>query len=150
MVAFDKFLGMEFSIQAPGKISYELEIKKHHLTAPDSAHGGVTAAMMDATMGLAALSLAVTRGNLCATVEFKINYLQQVRPGTILVSSGRVKHFGERIIVSRGDIFEKESGKLVSTGLGTFTQYPIEKRSDVNIDDQDKAAARKSGHRPDK
>jgi uncharacterized protein (TIGR00369 family) len=133
MVEFDRFLGMELSIQAPGEITYELVIKPHHLTAPDSAHGGVTAAMMDATMGLAALSYAVTKGNLCATVEFKINYLMQVRPGITLLSSGRVKHAGERIIVSRGDIMEKESGKLIATGLGTFTQYPIEKRSDVSI-----------------
>jgi len=133
MVQFDKFLGMELSIQAPGKITYELEVKPHHLTAPDSAHGGVTAAMMDATMGVAALSYAVTQGNLCATVEFKINYLLQVRPGIILVSTGRVKHTGERIIVSRGDIFEKESGKPVATGLGTFTQYPIEKRTDISM-----------------
>jgi uncharacterized protein (TIGR00369 family) len=137
MVQFDKYLGMELTIQAPGKISYELEIKPHHLTAPESAHGGVTAAMMDATMGLAALSYAVTKGNLCATVEFKINYLQQVRPGTILVSSGWVKHTGERIIVSRGYIADKKNGRLIATGLGTFTQYPMEKRPDIHVSDKD-------------
>lgn len=137
MVQFDKFLGMDLTIHSPGNITYELKVKPHHLTAPDSAHGGVTAAMMDATMGLAALSYAVTKGNLCATVEFKINYLMQVRPDTVLVSSGKIKHTGERIIVSRGDIFEKETGKPVATGLGTFTQYPMEKRMDVKVDTEE-------------
>lgn len=149
MVQFDKFLGMDLTIHAPGDIAYELKIEPHHLTAPDSAHGGVAAAMMDATMGLAALSYAVTKGNLCATVEFKINYLRQIRPDTILVSSGKIKHIGERIIVSRGDIFEKDSGRPVATGLGTFTQYPIEKRSDVNLLDKEKSLLKKEAvHSP--
>ena len=133
MVQFDQYLGMVLSIRAPGDIRYELKIKPHHLTAPESVHGGVTAALMDATMGLAALSYAVTKGNLCATVEFKLNYLQQVRPGTILVSTGKVKHTGGRIIVSQGDIIDQRSGHLVATGLGTFTQYPMDKRADIGV-----------------
>lgn len=132
MVPFDQFLGMNLTVISPGKVSYELVIKPHHLTAPESAHGGVTAAMMDATLGVAALSYAVSRGNLCATVEFKLNYLEQVRPEYTLVSSGNVNHTGTRLIVSEGKIKEKTSGKLIAVGLGTFSQYPIEKRSDVN------------------
>ena len=132
MVSFDKHLGMELTVEAPGKVRYRLKIKDCHLTAPDSAHGGVTAGMMDATLGVAALSYAVTMGNLCATVEFKINYLKQVRPGSILVSKGRIKHAGKRLIVSEGDIKDKETNELIATGLGTFTQYPMGKREDVS------------------
>lgn len=132
MVQFDKHLGMDLTVESPGKIKYELAIKPHHLTAPESAHGGVTAALMDATLGVAALSYAVSQGNLCATVEFKLNYIEQVRPGYVLVSSGRIKHIGKRLIVSEGEIREKEGGKLIAVGLGTFSQYPIGKRSDVN------------------
>ncbi len=130
-VAFDKHMGMTLTVEEPGRISYELEVKSHHLTAPNSAHGGVAAAMMDATLGVAALSLAVTKGNLCATVEFKINYLKQVTPGTVLVSKGRVKHAGNRLIVSEGEIAEHHSGDLIATGLGTFTQYEAGKRDDI-------------------
>lgn len=130
-VAFDKHMGMELKVEAPGRVSYVLEVKSHHLTAPNSAHGGVAAAMMDATLGVAALSLAVTKGNLCATVEFKINYLRQVEPGNIMVSRGWVKHAGNRLIVSEGDIVELSSSELIATGLGTFTQYEMEKRTDI-------------------
>ncbi len=131
LVQFDRYLGMDLTVQSAGHVSYSLELKTHHLTAPDSAHGGVAAAMMDATLGLAALSYAVTQNNLCATVEFKINYLKQARPGHTLVSQGRVKSKGKRLIVSQGDIVEKETGDLVATGLGTFTQYPADRRDSL-------------------
>lgn len=130
-VAFDKHMGMTLNVEEPGRVSYVLEVKSQHLTAPSSAHGGVAAAMMDATLGVAALSLAVTKGNLCATVEFKINYIKQVVPGTVMVSSGRVKHVGNRLIVSEGEIVEQTSGELIATGLGTFTQYEVDKRNDI-------------------
>ena len=131
-VLFDKFLGMDLKVKTPGHVIYTLEIRNHHLTAPHSAHGGVTAAMMDATLGVAALSYAVTQGNLCATVEFKINYIRQVGPGCVLTSNGRIKHTGKTLIVSEGNIREKASGDLIATGLGTFSQYPISKRGDVH------------------
>lgn len=131
MVQFDKHLGMTLNVVAPGKVSYRLQIKEFHLTAPKSAHGGVTAAMMDATLGVAALSYAVSQGNLCATVEFKINYIKQASPGIVMVSEGAVQHSGKRLIVSRGEIKEEQTGDLIALGLGTFTQYPLDRRSDL-------------------
>ena len=131
LVNFDAFLGMDLTVEKAGKVTYTLEIKEHHLTAPESAHGGVAAAMMDAALGVAALSYAVSQGNFCATVEFKINYLSQVRPDYVLVASAAVKHSGSRLIVSQGDIVNKNSGRLIATGLGTFTQYPMHRRPDI-------------------
>ncbi|GAB6093957.1 hypothetical protein JCM14469_02090 [Desulfatiferula olefinivorans] len=130
-VAFDRFLGMTLTVNAVGDVTYTLTVGPDHLTAKDSAHGGVAAAMMDGALGVAALSFAVSRGNLCATVEFKINYLRQVRPGDRLMAHGTVKHTGKRLIVSECDIREQQSGDLVATGLGTFTQYPMDRRQDV-------------------
>lgn len=130
-VTFDKHLGMALKVNDAGDATYTLTVGPNHLTAPASAHGGVAAAMMDAALGVAALSYAVSQGNFCATVEFKINYLRQVKPGDILVAHGRVKHKGNRLIVSECDIHEQNSGDLVAAGLGTFTQYPMEKRPDI-------------------
>ena len=131
LVQFDRHLGMDLDILAPGHVTYTLTLEKQHLTAPDSAHGGVAAAMMDAALGLAALSDAVTRNNLCATVEFKINYLKPGRPGRTLLATGRVKSRGKRLIVSEADIVETKTGALVATGLGTFTQYPADRRDSI-------------------
>lgn len=130
-VAFDKYLGMNLKVNDAGDATYTLTVGPNHLTASDSAHGGVAAGMMDAALGVAALSYAVSQGNFCATVEFKMNYLRQVKPGDILVAHGRVKHTGKRLIVSECDINEQASGDLVASGLGTFTQYPMEKRQNI-------------------
>lgn len=130
MVRFDAFMGLNLTVVEPGEVRYTLPIKEDYSTAPESAHGGVCAAMMDATLGVAALSYAVTKGNLCATVEFKINYIAQVRPGETLSSHGKIKHVGSRLIVSEAKIKEATTGELKALGLGTFTQYPIEKRAE--------------------
>lgn len=133
-VTFDKYLGMDLKVHDAGDVTYTLTVGPNHLTAPDSAHGGVAAGMMDAALGVAALSYSIAQGNFCATVEFKMNYLKQVRPGDILVARGVVKHKGKRLVVSECDIKEQKSGDLVASGLGTFTMYPMEKRKDVRVD----------------
>ncbi len=134
-VTFDSYLGMDLKVNDVGDVTYKLTVGPNHLTAPDSAHGGVAAAMMDAGLGLAALSYAVSKGNLCATVEFKINYVKQVRPGDILVANGKVKHKANRLIVSECDILEEKTGDLMASGLGTFSQYPMERRSEtINVE----------------
>ena len=84
LVQFDRHLGMDLTVNAPGDVTYVLEIQKQHLTSPDASHGGVMSAMMDAVLGVAALSWAVSKGNLCSTVEFKINFLSPGRPGDIM------------------------------------------------------------------
>lgn len=134
-VSFDSYLGMDLKVNGVGDVSYKLTVNPNHLTAPDSAHGGVAAAMMDAGLGVAALSYAVSQGNLCATVEFKMNFMKQVRPGDILVANGKVKHTANRLIVSECDIREESTGDLIASGLGTFSQYPMEKRSNtINVE----------------
>jgi len=129
LVQFDKHLGMEFTIRSPGDITYTLEIKKQHLTSPDAAHGGVIAAMMDATLGITALSWAVSKGKLCATVEFKINYLSPARPGDILEGTGDIDFTGSKLIVTSAKIIEKKSKRLIAKGIGTFSQYPISRKT---------------------
>ncbi len=130
MVQFDNHLGMDFEIHAPGDLTYTLKIEKKHLTSPDACHGGVIAAFMDAVIGVTALSWAVSKGNLCSTVEFKINYLTRVKPGDILEGTGVIDFTGSKLIVANGSIIEKNTGRLVAKGIGTFSQYPLEKKMD--------------------
>lgn len=74
-VSFDSYLGMDLAVNEVRDVTYQLTINHNHLTTPDSAHCSVAAAMMDA-----ALSYAVSQGNFCTTVEFKINFMKQVKP----------------------------------------------------------------------
>ncbi|NJN47847.1 MAG: PaaI family thioesterase, partial [Candidatus Competibacteraceae bacterium] len=44
---FDRFLGLDLEVLAPGKIIYRLSVGDNHLSMPPSCHGGVIASMMD-------------------------------------------------------------------------------------------------------
>ena len=131
LVQFDKHMGMELKVHAPGNLTYTMEIKKQHLTSLDAAHGGVISAMMDAVLGVTSLSWAVSKGNLCSTVEFKINFLSPARPGDILEGTGEIDFTGSTLIVTNGRIIEKKSQRLVAKGIGTFSQYPISRKADA-------------------
>jgi len=128
LVQFDDYLGMKLKVHSPGDITYTLRVKKHHLTSPDACHGGVIAAMMDSVLGVTALSWAVSKGNLCSTVEFKINYLTPVKPDDLLEGTGEIDFTGSKLIVTNAKIIEKVTKRLVAKGMGTFSQYPISKK----------------------
>lgn len=131
LVRFDGFLGMKLQVHAPGKIIYTLQVRDEHLTAPDQCHGGVISAMMDAVLGVTALSLAVSQGNLCSTVEFKMNYISVARPGEIIEGTADVDYSGSKLITTSGSIRETLGGRLIAKGMGTFMQYPISKKMEV-------------------
>ena len=131
IVRFDGFLGMKLQVHGPGKITYTLQIREDHLTAPDQCHGGVISAMMDAVLGVTALSLAVSQANLCSTVEFKMNYISVARPGELIEGSADVDYSGSKLITTSGFIRDTESGRLIAKGMGTFMQYPMSKKMDT-------------------
>jgi uncharacterized protein (TIGR00369 family) len=127
MVQFDGFFGLHLNVIEPGNIVYDLKIEKHHLTSPEACHGGVISAMMDAVLGVTALSWAVSKGNLCSTVEFKVNYLSPGRPGDRLRGTASIDFSGSSLIVTSGYIEEISSKRMIAKGMGTFSQYPMKK-----------------------
>lgn len=128
---FDDHMGLKYTIIKPGEITYELTVAKKHLSSADACHGGVLAGMMDGVLGLTALTWCVQSGNLCATVEFKINYINPAKIGDTLIGKGNIDYTGSRLIVTNGSINQKKTGQLVAKGMGTFTQYPLKKRESI-------------------
>ncbi|MCZ4409218.1 PaaI family thioesterase [Cryomorphaceae bacterium 1068] len=125
---FGALLGLELKVIKPGEVEYRMEIKEEHLSNPLAAHGGAISAMMDAILGVAALSLAVENDKLVSTVEFKLNYYTPIKLGDKLLGNGKVTFAGNRLISSEGTIFiENENMKIASKGLGTFNGYPASK-----------------------
>lgn len=125
---FDKEFGLKLEVKSPGVVVYELEITAKHLSSPTVGHGASVAAMMDAILGTTALSKVYDNGNLVSTVEFKINYFQPIFKDDVLVATGEVEFEGKSLIVTTGTISKKDSGELVSKGMGTFNIYPMAKR----------------------
>lgn len=124
---FGEFLGMDFSILAPGEIIYQLPVKNHHLATPQAVHGGVIAALMDALLGVCALSAVCDQNRVVATVEFKLNFIAPAFNGDLLEGIAKTEHKGGRIIVVSGDIVAKNRNQLIAKGIGTFNAYPAEK-----------------------
>ncbi len=118
---------LDFKLIEPGSIEYVLKVQKEHLATPLAIHGGVLAALMDAVLGVAALSKSCESGQLVSTVEFKINYLAPVPPEVELLAKGKVIQAGKRIHIAEGNIYIKDSNVLVAKGIGTFNAYPLEK-----------------------
>lgn len=123
--------GLSFEIHSPGSITYKMQVQEQHLSSPETAHGAAIAGMMDCTLGLSALSLAIQTDNLTSTVEFKINYIRPAKFGETLVGTGKVIHQGKSLIISSGEI-RTEAGELVAMGQGTFNTYPFAKKDFLN------------------
>lgn len=124
---FGKTQNMQYNCTEPGKVRYTLQITEKHLATPTAVHGGVLAGMMDALLGVTALSLSSLNNKLVSTVEFKIHYLNPCLAGDFLVGEGIIEQSGNRIIVASGILKAENRNCIVAKGIGTFNAYPIEK-----------------------
>lgn len=125
---FGKTLGMDFKIIEPGVVHYHLKITKEHLATPVAAHGGVISALMDALLGVTALSAVFEDHKVVSTVEFKINFLAPAMLNDVLVGIGKIEQKGNRLIISSGDIIcQNRNNMIIAKALGTFNAYPAEK-----------------------
>ncbi len=120
--------GMELTIVGVGEIIYQMEIKDIHMATPIAAHGGAVAGMMDAVLGVAALSFSALEEKLVSTIEFKINFLNPVYKGDVLRGVGKVEQKGKRIIIASGEITcTNRDNIIIAKAMGTFNAYPFEK-----------------------
>lgn len=124
--AFGRFVHMNFAIQDAGKVTYWMEITADLLATPKAAHGGVIASLLDATLGVAALSAVCERGQVVSTIELTSRFHAPAFLGDKLTSTGQLISKGNRILVAEGKIFNQDN-ELIATGTGTFNAYPKEK-----------------------
>lgn len=129
---FDRLNGFEFEILKPGEVQYQFTVKEEHQSAIGVAHGGVLASLMDATIGVAALSAAVVEEKLVATVEFKINYLAPIKPGDRILGKGVVDYKGKSLIVGAGTLLNRDTQQMIAKGMGTFNSYPMSKKEELH------------------
>jgi uncharacterized protein (TIGR00369 family) len=123
--------GMQLTVHRPGTVTYRMAVQQQHLSSPGAAHGGAVAGLMDAALGAAALTQAFLDQEFVSTVEFKLNFLQPVRPHDELLAHAEVVHHGKSLVVVNGRIECPARGVVVALGLGTFNRYPATKRDFV-------------------
>jgi uncharacterized protein (TIGR00369 family) len=123
---FGEFLGMEFFIVKPGIINYSMRVSIDHLATPVSMHGGAIAALMDAVVGVGALSLVCADDRVVSTVEMKISFLRPVVLDDLLTGTSEVLKAGKRIIFMEGRLVNQKQ-ELIAIASATMNAYPKEK-----------------------
>jgi uncharacterized protein (TIGR00369 family) len=116
---FGRLIGMDFEIIEPGNVVYKLEISEGHLATPYAVHGGCLSALLDATMGVGALSLVDKDFCVVSTLEMKVSFLEAVLKNDQLISTSNIIRKGRKIIFAEASI-ENQKGQLVAKGSGTF------------------------------
>jgi uncharacterized protein (TIGR00369 family) len=123
---FGRELGMEYTILEKGKVAFTMKINEYHLATASVAHGGAVAAMMDSTLGLAALSLTAHEAKIVSTVSLNMNFLLPVKLNDELKALGKVIRAGKRILFTEAHIINQNQ-EIIASGSGTFNAYPVEK-----------------------
>lgn len=88
-------------------------------------HGGMTAAMMDDVIALAA-GLTIEWGQITPTLEMKVSYVAQGKPGARLVAEARTVRRGGTVIFLEADL-KDEAGKLIATASSTVMIAQVKK-----------------------
>lgn len=123
---FGELLGMEFTILSPGEIVYSMPITEKHLATPIAAHGGSISALMDATMGVCALSEVLQQDKVVSTLELKLSYIAPALLGDVVHARAKIVKSGHRILFVEGEIHNQRN-ELIAVASGTFNAYPMEK-----------------------
>jgi uncharacterized protein (TIGR00369 family) len=113
---FNDLVGLRFVEEHEDGVTVELPVTEKLLNSNRVVHGGATATLVDAALGI-----AITRklgGGPISTVEMKLNYLRPAREGKLIARSRFVKT-GRTIVVGTVDVVD-EAGASVAFGLLTY------------------------------
>ena len=113
---FNHYLGLRVTRLHKDGITIECPLRKELLNGMDVLHGGVTATMADAAVGI-----ALWRHNRGSrphtTVEMKINFLAPVESGKIVARS-RLVRIGRHLCIGHVDLFD---GRKKRVGIAIVT-----------------------------
>jgi len=98
-------------------VTIDCKLRPELLNAYGVLHGGVTATLADAAVGMA-ITQRAGRTGAATTVEMKLNYLRPVS-GRRITARARLLRVGSTLCVGRVDMFD-DANELVSTALVTY------------------------------
>jgi acyl-CoA thioesterase len=100
-----------------GRFTYRLDVTPELLNPHGVLHGAAVYTMVDYSMGGATMAV-LPDGEICATIEIKINYLASVRGGALTCATEIVKQ-GRKVVFLESRVTDG-GGKLVATASGSF------------------------------
>ncbi|OAF06244.1 phenylacetic acid degradation protein [Bradyrhizobium centrolobii] len=116
-------LGYDVVEAESGRVVVSLMPTAAHLNPAGTVHGGLTATLLDSSMGLAIQS-TLDRGISQTTLEFKISLVRPITPETGLIrAEGKVLNCGRRIGTADGRVTDAK-GRLLAHGTTTCLIFP--------------------------
>lgn len=120
-IHFAGLLGVRLSALHRDGLTLECPIRKELLNSAGVLHGGVSATLADAAVGVA-LHYLLGSHRPITTVEMKTNYFRPVASGRIFARAHMLR-MGATLCVGRVDITDGEK-KLVGAGMVTYMILP--------------------------
>jgi molybdopterin converting factor subunit 1 len=121
---YSKLLGSRPLDAEPGHVRMEFTATEQMLNPAGSVQGGFLTAMLDETMGPAAISM-LEPGFVAPTLELKVSFLRPARPGRLVVDA-RVVHMGRSVAFMESSLVT-DDGSLVATATATARIVPFKK-----------------------
>lgn len=112
---FANYTGIRMTRLAPGKAYTELYPETLHSNLAGYLHGGVTATLLDVSMGIA----CITTGVVAVTTDMNISYLAAGEIGQKITAAGQVIRSGKTVIFTESCL-ENQQGKLIAKASATF------------------------------
>lgn len=116
---FAELIALRVDEQRVGFSKLSLEVTDDHLNPHDVVHGAVLYALADTGMG-SALYPTLAQGEICATIEIKINYFKPVASGSIVCTTELVNR-GKSVANLESRLFVE--GSLVAQANGNYAIF---------------------------
>lgn len=116
-IRFARLLGMRVSRMHRDGVTLACRIRKNLLNSAGVLHGGVSASLADAAVGVA-IHRHLGSHRPISTVEMKINYFRPVSEGTIFARSHLLR-MGSTLCVGRVDLTDAQD-RVLGTALVTY------------------------------
>lgn len=116
---FAKLMGMRLVDMRPNEAVIEIEMRDDLKQPSGVLHGGVTATLIDTAMAFAVRTY-LTDTEPTATIDLTVHYLRPHTEGKAICTA-RVVRPGKRIFTVSAEV-HNETGKLIATGLSTYTR----------------------------
>lgn len=120
-------LHTDFFEMEDGTLAAIVTPNEHHQSYPGRLHGGVSAALLDETIGRA-ISIAEP-DTWAVTVEINTRYKKPVPYGVALTVTGRITENNRRIFVGEGEIILPD-GEIAVTATAKYMKLKLSEISD--------------------
>lgn len=108
---------------------------EEHQSYPNRLHGGISAAILDETIGRA-IMITETEDYWGVTIEFSLRFKKPVPLDEEIQVIGRITKNSKRIFEGTGEILLSD-GNVAVEGYGKYIKLPLSKIADFDADEQE-------------